>query len=338
MIAAAAAAMASVSMADISIKGDAYVAYSDKAIGVTGSDTTNRKRVNLNVTGKSGASKVVVSLRVDDKAENVRSNSSATNVGLHTHQFYITTKAGPVNIKAGDFYGTVGLGAWTKSTSKTDAVSLSTKIGPVKLGMFTAENGTPGTTNVSIAGKIAGATVKFVSNPNAKWTDLSLKGTFNGILVAAESFKRKAKGSKAKETISLVHVGGKVGGVKWDVAQYKNEDARASSGSNNAKFAPLGSMLVGKSARGGTETAAANIGQFSKILGVAVSTKLAGNTIKAIFAKDTLGKGDKLTGTELILTRSMSGGKLTANLGKVSGSDDSKLNATNKGLRFDVKF
>jgi hypothetical protein len=35
--------------------------------------------------------------------------------------------------------------------------------------------------------------------------------------------------------------------VKWDVAQYKNKDAAAD---HNAKFAPLGSMLVGTSARG----------------------------------------------------------------------------------------
>jgi hypothetical protein len=34
----------------------------------------------------------------------------------------------------------------------------------------------------------------------------------------------------------------------------------------------------------------------------------------------------------------MSGGKLTANLAKLSGSDTEALNATNRGVRFDVKF
>ncbi len=106
-------------------------------------------------------------------------------------------------------------------------------------------------------------------------------------------------------------------------------------------------MLIGKGARGGTTTAAANVGQFSKILGLAVKTKLAGNTVKAIFTKNTLFAGaaistveDKVTGMELILTRPLSGGMLTANLGKVSGAntDNDVLNATNKGLRFDVKF
>jgi type IV secretory pathway TraG/TraD family ATPase VirD4 len=35
-----------------------------------------------------------------------------------------------------------------------------------------------------------------------------------------------------------------------------------------------------------------------------------------------MGVTDKMTGAELILTRAMSGGKLTANLGKISGSND----------------
>jgi hypothetical protein len=46
--------MASASMADISIKGDAYLQYADRGIGQSGSTTVNTKRVNLNVIGKSG--------------------------------------------------------------------------------------------------------------------------------------------------------------------------------------------------------------------------------------------------------------------------------------------
>jgi hypothetical protein len=48
-------------------------------------------------------------------------------------------------------------------------------------------------------------------------------------------------------------------------------------------------MLVGVRARGITATAAAAVGEFSKILGVSVSTKMAGNTIKAIYTKNTMG-------------------------------------------------
>jgi hypothetical protein len=58
--------MASVSMADISIKGDAYLQYADNGIAQSGSNTVNTKRVNLNVIGKFGATKVVASFRTDD--------------------------------------------------------------------------------------------------------------------------------------------------------------------------------------------------------------------------------------------------------------------------------
>jgi hypothetical protein len=61
-------------------------------------------------------------------------------------------------------------------------------------------------------------------------------------------------------------------------------------------------LLVGTSARGVTATAAAAVGDFSKILGVSVSTKMAGNTIKAIYTKNTMGTVDKVTGAELIFT------------------------------------
>jgi hypothetical protein len=76
-------------MADISIKGDAYLQYADMSTNVNGSNTENRKRINLNVIGKSGATTVVASFRTDDKVAGARAKAS------NLHQFYITTKVGP---------------------------------------------------------------------------------------------------------------------------------------------------------------------------------------------------------------------------------------------------
>ncbi|BAS67974.1 hypothetical protein [Bathymodiolus septemdierum thioautotrophic gill symbiont] len=347
MIAAVAATMASASQADISIKGDAYIQYADNAIGRTAAsaDTTaNRKRVNLNITGKSGATTVVISLRNDDNNNTGAVGGTGASGGtIKTHQFYMTTKVGPVNVKVGDFYGTIGLGATSKGASKKDALVLSTKFGATKVGLYTHDNSNAaGSTNVFASTKISGATVKVQHNPNSEagWTNLMAKGTFGGILVAAEKLSAKA----ANSDTTLIHIGGKASGVKWDVAHLKNGTA---INDGNAKFAPLGSMLVGTGARGGTSTAVANSNDFSKITGLAVSTKVAGNTIKAIFTSlKTASTGasptgvleDTVKGAELILTRAMSGGKLTVNLGKLSGSTNTDANATNKGLRFDVKF
>ncbi|MDC9715473.1 MAG: hypothetical protein PSN36_06645 [Gammaproteobacteria bacterium] len=340
MIAAVAATMASVTMADISITGDAYFTYANKAID--GDANVDNQRVRLKVVGSAGATKVTAVVRNGSQTRvDYKPTSNDGGKGLHMDSLYVTTKVGPVSVKAGDYWGTIGLGARSKGAGKKNALSLSTSVGGVKLGMFTHDgsNSGSGSTNVSASTKVAGATVKLMHNPD-NFTNVSVKGTFAGILVAAEQWQDK---SATDNDTTLIHVGGKMGAIKWDVAQIKN-DAVYTGG--NGKLAPLGSMLIGKSARGGTATAAKNVGDFTKIMGVAVSTKLAGNTVKAIYSKNTLGADsqvpnatdDKVTGMELILTRPLGGAKLTVNLGKISDSDDPTLNNTNKGLRLDVKF
>ncbi len=348
MIAAVAATMASATMADISITGDAYFSYANNAIAVKKND--DNQRVRLKVVGSTGTTKVVAVIRngsetrVDQKPVN-----NDKGRGLHMDSLYVTTKAGPVSIKAGDYWGTIGLGARSKGEAKKNALSLSTKVGPATVGLFTANgsNGGANSTNVNVSGKVYGATVKLTHNPS-NFTNISVKGTFGGILIAAEQWKDKDDIGTDNDT-TLIHVGGKMGAIKWDVAQIENDvsyikDTNTNvagdqtQGFKNSKFAPLGSMLVGKAARGGTATAIADVGQFTEIAGVAVSTKLAGNTFKAIYTRNTLGANDKLTGTELILTRPLGGAMLTLNVGKVSGSDDSDNNKVNKGLRLDVKF
>jgi hypothetical protein len=49
-----------------------------------------------------------------------------------------------------------------------------------------------------------------INNPKAKWTNLSAKGTFGGILVAAEHHKQKAAGTSTnvEQKVTVLHVGG----------------------------------------------------------------------------------------------------------------------------------
>ncbi|MDC9715474.1 MAG: hypothetical protein PSN36_06650 [Gammaproteobacteria bacterium] len=344
MIAAVAATMASVSQADISITGNAYFTYSDNAIGGQMSD--DDQRVKLKVVGSAGATKVTAVIRNGSKT---RVDSKAVNndgdKGLHIDVLYVTTKAGPINIKAGDYWGTIGHGVRSMGAGKKNALALSTSVGGVKLGMFThnGSNGGSDSTNVSVSTKVAGTAVGVVHNPD-NFTDISVKGDFGGISVAAEQW---IDDTNADNDATLIQVNGKVAGFSWGAIQLKNDvsyiaaDAAnnvVGQGVSNGDFAPLGSMLIGTSNRGGKASSAKNVGDFTKILGVSVSTKFEGNVVKAIYTKNTLGANDKVTGTELILTRPLSGAKLTLNMGKFSGSSDALLNNSNKGIRFDVKF
>ncbi len=335
LIAAVAATMSVAATADISITGDAIVSFSSNDGGAPENSNQDYQRVRLKVVGSAGDTKVVAVIH-NSGSTRVDKDSTAQK-DLHMDSLYMTTKAGPVSIKAGDYWGTIGLGARSLGAAKKNAFSASTKVGGWKLGLFTANGSAAdgsGTTNVSASGKIGSVTVGLTHNPD-NFTDLIVKGKFGGVSVAAEQWKDK---TDADNDTTLIHIGGKVNNFKWDVAQIKNDVADAGVSGFNSKLAPLGSMLIGKGVHGVTSTAIANVGNFSKILGVAVSAKLAGNTVKAIYTKNTYGANDKMTGVELIVSRPLGGATLTANIAKSSGLDNSDYNVINQGLRLDVKF
>jgi hypothetical protein len=387
LIAAIAATMSVAATADISITGGAFVSFASQKVGqVDNWSTDNNNGANVNkddqhvhikVVGSAGDTKVVATIdsgsatHVDQVSQlhPVRgaqaSDDDVSNVdtdSLHMDSLYITTKAGPVNIKAGDYWGTIGLGAHSKEANKKNAISVSTEVGGWKLGLFTANGSSANggsSTNVSASGKAGPVTLGLVHNPD-DFTDITVQGTLGGISIAAEKWDDT---TDHDNDTTLIHIGGKVSNFKWDIAQLKNDKASVvATDWNNTlgrnvttitrdahstgKLAPLGSMLIGTEARDRTATAVADVHDFTEILGVAVSTQLAGNTVKVIYTKNTLGAGDKVTGTELIISRPLGGATLTANIGKVSGVDELTKtnwggiegNATNMGLRLDVKF
>lgn len=186
IIAAVAATMSAASFADISIKGDADFQYArinnDAAIDLGGtkfgqSTNATRQRVRLHVTGKSGDTTVKLGLRNDGGTRvsngaltlgNARkSGSGAGNAGDNSSQFnvdylYLTTKLGGLNIKAGDWWDTTGLGVARKGKADLDRVEFSAKLVGWKLGF---ETGAGSSSSVlSAIGKIGGFSVKVEHN------------------------------------------------------------------------------------------------------------------------------------------------------------------------------
>jgi hypothetical protein len=533
LIAAVAATMSVAATADISITGDAYTSFASQKVMSVGGGSNNRddQRVRVKIVGSAGDTKVVAVIRNDgvtrvDAAKDGSQTSSAHKNGLHMDSLYVTTKAGPVNIKAGDYWDTVGLGARSKGEGQKDAFFASTEVGGWTLGLTAAHatnaantvaaaataaatvatanydaystvhdtakavsdvvNSDPvvqatneATTaralvdktdaevaktnvvavadtvdvtagsllNVSATGKIGPVKIGLVHSPDS-FTDLTAEATFGGVSIAVEKWDDR---TNYQNDTTLVHISGEVGNFKWEIAQIDNDKATITnveyankvaetavvngrtiigidrlfyetttgeesdviytkkdtyghkldlrpnfSASDKAvpyliggkkvyaskdsignywrtvkedsdateervithftsknvahatgKLSPLGSMLIGTNARGSTATAVADVGDFTKILGIAVSTKVAGNTVKVIYTESTIGGiNDKVTGTELIVSRPLGGATLTANIGKLSGLSSNKydalsdirVNDTNVGLRLDVKF
>jgi hypothetical protein len=169
LIAAVAETMSVAATADISITGDAYTSFASQKVGQVGDSNANKddQRVRLKIVGSAGDTKVVAVIRngsatrVDQTETNLVATEGgavphvSTN-GLHMDSLYVTTKVGPVDIKAGDYWGTIGLGAHSMEAPKKNAISASTKVGGWKLGLFTADGSADGSssTNINVSGKI----------------------------------------------------------------------------------------------------------------------------------------------------------------------------------------
>jgi hypothetical protein len=122
LAAAVAATLAVPAMADISITGNAKFEYTyadnnlkgayggafgnlHSGLANTGTATVNgtETEINLNVRGKAGDTKVVVDLEID-------SHGDTEDGALDIEDTYMTTKVGPVGVKAGNYAsGTSGL-------------------------------------------------------------------------------------------------------------------------------------------------------------------------------------------------------------------------------------
>ncbi len=206
IIAALAATVSAASFADISIKGDAHFQYGnididkDSSLIVpglakkAGSTNASQQRVRLHITGKSGDTTVKLGLRNDGgtrvsngvlSSENaITSGSGAGNGGdkntaqLNTDYLYLTTKVGALNIKAGDWWDTTGLGVARKGKADADRIEFSTKLNGWKLGF---ETGADSSSSVfSAIGKVGGFDVKVEHNTGVALKNKAVVNLVNG--------------------------------------------------------------------------------------------------------------------------------------------------------------
>jgi hypothetical protein len=184
MVAAVAATMASVSMADISIKGDAHVRYanidadSNSPFSGRDGDNSTGQRVRLHVTGKSGDTTLKLGLRNDGgtrvsggpRQSEGATTGSGRGIGsgdatFATDYLFLTTKIGALNIKAGDWWDSTGLGVARKGRPAADRVEFSTKVSGWKVGVESGADS--GSTVLTASGKVSGFTTKIEHDTNA---------------------------------------------------------------------------------------------------------------------------------------------------------------------------
>ena len=185
LIAAVAATMTSVAMADISITGNAKFEYfNTEKTGVESSNTANTE-VNLGIKGKSGDTTVVANLEL---------NTHGAGTNMDIEDLYMTTKIADITIKAGNYAsGTSGiLGEIDNGGRASNKVTLSTTVQGVDVYLGnsaaagTGATAVTGSMFVGVKAKVAGYTLQ-AKKVNATTNGYGISGDVAGFGVRLEA-------------------------------------------------------------------------------------------------------------------------------------------------------
>jgi len=205
LIAAVAATMTSVAIADISITGGTKVNFTTVDFDSATKESTNnfKHEVDLKVVGKTGDTTVVVKLG--------NLETSAGSTGVDIEDSYLTTKVSDVSIKAGSWdNGNNALRASARGASKFSA---STTIS----GLTATYNASSAAGNVADSVKIAGAVagVKASYEDTESGETIKLSTSVAGVNVSYLAINSDTAASDR----SVIELSGSAGGMNIKVAQ-----------------------------------------------------------------------------------------------------------------------
>ena len=340
LIAAVAATLGTSAMADISITGDALVRFANTENGAAADTNSLDQRVRLKMVGTSGDTSVTFALRNDNDDDAAAAGSTTaqstrttgTDKHLEVDYSYLTTKAGPVNIKVGEWWETTGLGVARKGVgSGGNSINLSTTISNVDLSVQGSAGN--GSTTVTAGTTIAGwkTVIEHDTANNTGYTDVMVKGKIGPVNIAAEKYSSDAATADA----GVVHVFGKVGGgVTLHAAYAEWENDQTAARATNSKFSPLGVSVLGTATGVNGNLALGNVNatdaQDEDVTGVRADFNVAGNAIQ-VAAGNLNAAGIDDGFADIIVTRDLSGAKLSLSAGQWNSN-------TSMGAKIAVKF
>ena len=248
LIAAVAATMTTVSMADISITGGAKINYTNTDYELATKNDANafNHDIDLKIVGQSGATKVVV-VMADETAE--------TDSAFDLEDRYVSSSVGDVNVK---------VGAWdngndfVSASSRADGkFSANTTVGGVKI-TYDAANASDEA--VTVSGSMSGVNASYKQETAGE--EIKLSTTVQGISLAYHA----DNSDTANSDTSSIEVSGEVSGVTVSYAQ-----ANADSGAT----------IEGDTWMGDFEGAsdAYDLTADQDVTAIKVSTAVAGNTV-----------------------------------------------------------
>ena len=193
LIAAVAASMTSVAMADISITGTATANINS----ISGSDTTYAQDLDLKITGKVGDTSAVIDLE-----------TLSTGAGMDVKNSYMSTSIAGANIKIGDWYGSDSL-LGNGTNNNTEQLSVDYTMSGVKV-QYEAEGASD---SVTVSGTVGGVSISHEIF-DAK-TDTKFSGSVAGVAITY----RKIDNDVDTADQSSLEISTEVSGVKLGYAK-----------------------------------------------------------------------------------------------------------------------
>jgi hypothetical protein len=310
LIAAVAATMASVSMADISISGAGKINYTntDKDLATEQDTDVIKMEFDLKVAGKSGDTGITLNFGGMDSA------AKAAVTTFNLEDAYISTKVGDIAIKAGQWdNGNNSL----RASSRTTKASLSTTVGGVKIAY---EGANEADESVKVSGSIAGVALSYKEKVGGD--DVSVSGSFQGVSISYLGLNSDT----ANKDRSLVTVSGEVSGVS---VKYSTAEADSSATIDGDTW--MGDF------EGATGAYALSAGQ--DVSSFELKTAVAGNTVAFRHTSIDGVSGEDTSFNKVILTRPLSNGTtFEATLTDLDDDGSTTTDGTTIDLELSVKF
>ena len=333
LIAAVAATMTSVAMADISISGSANIKMAGKALSTDAAAVqTSSQNMDIDITGSNGATKVFAHLDIDNAASGGGTETSASGGTINVDKLYMTTAIGSVNVKAGDWSSCVGMVEGVQAcTTTNNSIALSTTVAGLTVGVSGGMSNDSANNSFSVSGKVAGLDFKIKDNENT-YTNISVKGDVavgTGTGFYAEQMSRDAADSDA--TLVAAHT--VVNGITLKAADYSADATGVTNNLNTGDIRPLGTSLIGD-----YHTAAAlNMKTIKDATLFGVNMDVAGNNVNVVVGEYDNATVNGLDFADIVVTRKLASG---ATLDVSYGTFDTTaaVDTTNYGAILNVKF
>ena len=309
LIAAVAATMTSVAMADISIAGSGKLNYTNVDNQTTADTNLFSTDLVVTLTGKSGDTSVVIKQEYNDNA-----NTDNTRA-MMTKSAYMASNIAGVNVKAGTWFSADSL--LGNGTQSDGAFSADYTVEGVKV-QYENKNtasGVESTGSWTVSGAVQGVSLSHEMHENAD-TDTKVSGSVAGVDIAYRSYDSDTATSD-KESIEVNYT---TNGI---TLTYADVDVNSTGTTTSDAFF-------------GTQTSA--VGDMT---GFGISTAVAGNTVALksykINPDNASGSVDNEF-TKVVVTRPLASGSTFEATYTDKDDKNSTANSTTLDLELSVKF